>query len=54
MKIAIICDSLSGGGAQRVVLALAKTFNADIYSGYKSSNSKELKEVNINKEGEPL
>lgn len=47
MKIAIICDSLSGGGAQRVVLALAKTFNADVYTGYKSSNSKELKEVNI-------
>lgn len=47
MKVAIICDSLTGGGAQRVVLCLAKTFNADVYTGYKSSNSKQLEEVNI-------
>lgn len=47
MKVAIICDSLTGGGAQRVVLNLAKAFNADVYTGYKSSNSKQLEEVNI-------
>jgi len=34
MKIAILVDSLTNkGGVQRVVLSLAKTFNADIYTG---------------------
>ena len=48
MKIAIICDSLGGGGAQRVVLALAKAFNADVYTEYINTSSKELENININ------
>ena len=48
MKIAIICDSLGGGGAQRVVLALAKAFNADIYTEYINTSSKEINSININ------
>lgn len=47
MKVAIICDSLAGGGAQRVVLALAKAFNADVYTGYVANTYEDLKNINI-------
>jgi glycosyltransferase involved in cell wall biosynthesis len=48
MKIAIICDELSGGGAQRVVLALVKAFNADVYTEYINTPIKEINGININ------
>lgn len=47
MKIAIICDSLGGGGAQRELLALARTFNADVYTEYINTFSKEINSINV-------
>jgi len=48
MKVAILCDNLAGrGGAERVVLALATTFNADVYTGFAGNTYLEFRRVKI-------
>lgn len=48
-KVAIVCDHISGfGGAERVVLSLAKNYNADVFTGYYEKSFVDFNSIPIN------